>query len=70
MAIMNATLTMSGAELLAEPSWQGRAGIDVDTRTEFGREILCASVLVTSEVDRWLTPTAGIETGKLLESMK
>ena len=61
---------MSGAELLEEPSCLGTAGIDVDTRTEFGRDILCASVLVTSEADRWSTPTTGIETGKLLESMK
>ena len=39
---------MSGAELLAEPSCLGTAGIDVETRTETGGAILCVSVLVKS----------------------
>jgi hypothetical protein len=41
---------MSGAELLAEPSCLGKAGIDVATLTEICGAILCVSVPVISEV--------------------
>ena len=41
------TLTVSGAELLAEPSCLGTAGINVEARTEIGRSVL---VVVISEV--------------------
>lgn len=61
---------MSGAELPAEPSCLGTVGIDPETRTEFGGDILCACVLATSDVDAWSMLATGIGTGKLLENIQ
>jgi hypothetical protein len=65
---MSATssLTISCPEVLAEQSWLGTAGIDAETGTEIGEDIVYAPAVAIP-----VTPTAGsMLSSELLERMR